>query len=591
MGIRQKLILLVAGHLLLFFILVSALFFWFQSALEDKVSVLAQQTMETLIGNMDVYLGNTVRLSNSIASDSSLSKLLRETPDFAAPSTVWPLIQLSDKLKGYSFFNQTLYSIGIYNPKSGKVLSTADGIYDTDPVQMEWASRMLAQNEPLMIGADLPGALPPYRQGRLSVITVIQKLSGKSRENLLLINFNKQVLDLFVGKIELWKGTGIVISDPDGNPLYTAGDPLSESIHASIAAEEAFRQPYEVKDYQGKSYLAVRKQSESTDWVVRMIIPYTEIMKDVLAMKRVAVIILLVIALFMLLLFHVLYLQIFNPIKRLIEGMLRVEKGLAFRPVPIKRMDELGFLQQRFNDMVQNEQQMRREILEEKLHKREIELKFLQSQVNPHFLYNTLDSIYWVAEQSGVDEISDVVLDLSQFFRLSLSRGKEFVTVEETIEHLKSYLRIQQFRHTDKFEVQWDVEPDLLQVRIVKLMLQPVVENAIVHGLEKAAGPCRLTVRIRRQGEYLNCSVGDTGIGMGAERVKRLLDELKRESGPSDTTYGLRNLYQRLKILYGDDMDLQIDSKPGEGTVVTIRIRLDRLGGAEHEHEGHHRGG
>src|SRR5690606_23811625 len=107
---------------------------------------------------------------------------------------------------------------------------------------------------------------------------------------------------------------------------------------------------------------------------------------------------------FMLMMFHVLYLQIFNPLKRLMKGMVEIEKGGAFRPIPIKRMDELGFLQRRFNEMVLNEQQMRREILEEKLHNREIELKFLQSQVNPHFLYNTLDSIYWVAEESGVDE-------------------------------------------------------------------------------------------------------------------------------------------------------------------------------------------
>lgn len=590
LGIKQKLIFLVVGHLLLFFVLVYALFFWFQSTLENKVSVLAQQTMETLMGNMEVYIGNNIRLSNAIASDSGFIKLLRENPDFSSSSSVWSMIQLLDKLKNYSVLNPYLYSVGIYNPESGKVLSTADGIYNTPSRdQMGWIQQMLGQNEPLAIGADLPGALPSFRQGARSMITVVQKLPGKNHENLLMINFNKQVLDLFVGKIELWKGTGIVINSAGGELLYTAGAPLNESASARVV-KKSFQQPYETIRMEGESYLVVHKRSETMDWTIHMIIPYAEIMKDVLTMKRIAVAILLVIAIFLLLLFHVLYLQIFNPIKRLIKGMLAIEKGLTYRPISIKRMDELGFLQQRFNDMVQNEQKMRREILEEQLHKREIELKFLQSQVNPHFLYNTLDSIYWVAEESGVDEIGEVVLDLSNFFRLSLSRGKDFITVEETIEHLKGYIRIQQFRHTDKFEVHWDIDPAVSSLRIMKLMLQPIVENSIVHGLEKAADTCRLTIRIKREGEYLTCRVTDTGIGMDEEGLWKLWNEIKREHGSSDATYGLRNLYQRLKIVYGDDMDFQMTSKLQEGTSVAIRIRLDRLEGADtHEHKGNHR--
>src|SRR5690606_33849389 len=137
-----------------------------------------------------------------------------------------------------------------------------------------------------------------------------------------------------------------------------------------------------------------------TGWVVSLVIPQQEIMGDITRMQMVVVYILIGIAILMLLLIGVLYTQILNPIKTLMQSMMRVEKGLGnFHPVPIKRMDELGFLQQRFNEMIMNEQQMRRTILEEQLHNKEMELKFLQSQVNPHFLYNTLDSIYWVAEE------------------------------------------------------------------------------------------------------------------------------------------------------------------------------------------------
>lgn len=553
--------------------------------------MLAQQTMETLMGNVEVYMGNNIRLANTIASDSGLNKLLRENPDFSSSASVWSMLQVLETLKNYAVLNPYLYSVGIYNEESGKVLSTADGIYNTDAKQMDWIQYMLEQHEPLAIGADLSGVLPASKQEALSMLTVVQKLPSKKNENLLFINFKKQVMDLFIGKIELWKETGIIINSSGGELLYTAGALLDAAVN-DLVVRESYPYPYETMKLKGESYLVVHKRSEMMDWTIHMIIPYAEIMKDVLTMKRIAIAIILIIAIFLIWLLYVLYLQIFNPIKRLIQGMLMIEKGITYRPIVIKRMDELGFLQQRFNDMVQNEQKMTREILEEQLHKREIELKFLQSQVNPHFLYNTLDSIYWVAEESGVEEIGEVVLDLSHFFRLSLSRGRDFVTIEEMIEHLQGYIRIQQFRHIDKFVVHWDVDSSLLKLKIMKLMLQPIVENSIVHGLEKAAATCQLTIQIQRDDCYIICKVTDTGIGIEEEELWRLQTEIKREHGASDTTYGLRNLYQRLKIAYGVDMSFDITSKLQEGTCVMIRIRLDRLEEGEvYEQEGSYSGG
>ncbi|GGG00416.1 sensor histidine kinase [Paenibacillus abyssi] len=588
--IKRKLMVLVVGHLLLFSVLVYALFFWFQSLLEEKISALALQTMETVIGNVEVYINNNIRLSNTIASDSTLVKLVRENPDFASSESMWSLVQVLEKLKNFSVINQYIYSIAVYNSESGKVLSTTDGIYNAPAGQLEWAEQMKRQGNGLVIGADLNGVVPKYSQGSArSMISVIRPLPGNDRNNLLIVNSDKQVLDLFIGDIELFSGTGIMISDTGGSVFYGKGNLPEASRQPALGKNRSANQPFETVRYGAQKYIAVHKSSDLTGWNVSLIIPHDEIMKDVVNMMRASVLIMIGITVLVLLLFGLLYVQIFTPIRRLMQSMVSVEKGLTFHPVEIRRMDELGFLQQRFNEMVSNEQQMRKTIYEEQLHKKEIELKFLQSQVNPHFLYNTLDSIYWVAEQSGVDEIGDVVLDLSKFFRLSLSRGKDFITIAETVLHLEYYLRIQQFRHTGKFEVVWDVEEQLAQVEVMKLMLQPVVENAIIHGLERAAEACRLTIRIHRQDEWLRCSVEDTGIGMDEQTLKHLLHEIMHDEGPSGTTYGLRNLYQRLHIVYGDDMKFSIRSKPQEGTIVTIRIRLSRLGGKGLEDEGHHR--
>ncbi|MCU6709145.1 sensor histidine kinase [Paenibacillus sp. J5C_2022] len=572
--IKNKLMVIVIGHLLLFSVLLFTLFMWFQSVLENKISALAMQTMDMIINHVDLYMENHIRLSDTIAIDSNLIKLLREHSDFSSPGSVWSMVQLLEKLKSFSAMNQNIDSVAIYNMGSRKILSTTDGIFNMSSDREEWEEVIGSSTEPLTMIADAKGVVPDYAVRGRSMISVMRKLPGRNQEHILLINFNKKILDMYTGSAKLWQGTGIAISDERGKVFYTA----------RLTEEQLDKMPIAKKAYDsiavmGQKYIVVNKTSHVTGWTTSLIIPYREIMYDVLIMQRVVVVIFSLLAVIMLFTFGLLYMQIFNPIKRLIQSMVQIEKGLSFKPIPIDRMDELGYLQKRFNDMVHNEQSMRKTIYEEQLHKKDIELKFLQSQVNPHFLYNTLDSIYWIAEERELEEISEVVLDLSRFFRLSLSRGKDYVSVKESVEHLDYYLRLQQFRHTDKFEVIWAVDEELRDIKIMKLMLQPIVENAIVHSLERAAEPCQLTIAIYREHEAACFTVTDTGIGIGRDRLSRLMKEIMREDGVSGTTYGLRNLYQRLLIQYGDDMSFEIRSEPMKGTCVSVRIRLKRLGG------------
>lgn len=580
--IKHKLIALVVGHLLLFFMLFYGLFFWFQNVLEEKISDIAMQTTGTIAGNVEVYLQSQIRLSLSISSESSLNKLLKENPDFADSGSIWAMVQLLDRLKSFSAINQNIYSIGIYNVNSGKVLTTADGIYNAPKAAREWAQEMTAGMEPMRVGVDYSGSIPPYLSGSPEMISVLRVLPGKA-DNILMINSHRRLLDQVIGDIKLWEGTSVVITDVGRQSFFVAGDSGLELANALLSERSADSDAYETIRHDKRKYIAVSKSSESSGWGIHLIIPHGEIMGDVLLVQRAAILIMTGIALLVLMLFWVLYLQIFGPIRRLMQGMVQVEKGVTYQPIEIRRMDELGFLQQRFNEMVQHEQHMQKTLLDEQLHKKDIELKFLQSQVNPHFLYNTLDSIYWVAEQSGVEDISEVVLDLSRFFRLSLSRGKDYVTIRETVDQLECYVRIQQFRHTDKFEVDWMIEERVKSLYVMKLMLQPVVENAIVHSLERTADPCRLAVSIVQEDDWLVCTVTDTGVGMDPGELEHLQQEIRREGGPSVSTYGLRNLYQRLLIQYGEDMDFQLWSKLREGTTVTIRIRLGRLRGEKHE--------
>lgn len=594
--IKGRFVRIVIGNLMLFAVVTFSLMSWFQHVLERKIGDSAQQSVQTVAGNIDVYLKNVIRLSDSIVADSELQNLLKVNPSFDAAGSVGSMIEALKQLKGFSVANEFIYSIGIYSPDSGKMLTTADGIYTLpEGRQPDWLDTVLKYRDSPYIGNGLIYAVPSFTlDGGASTFSVARRMrTGNGAEHVLLLNSDKSVLGKLIGEVNGIEGTGIVVADERGGTVYAAGNPdiRTADLSGIPLKEEADTGLLRGVELNGKTFFVIRKRSDVSGWTVSLVMPESAVFSDVTVMRQIVLALLALLSVFSLLLFALLYMQLSQPIKRLMTGMMRVEKGLPFVPIPIRRMDELGYLQQKFNQMVANEQQMRKQIYSEQLHKKEIELKFLQSQVNPHFLYNTLDSIYWVALESGVKEIGSLVLDLSRFFRISLSRGKDFIPLSETIEHLRCYLRIQQFRHMEKFEVVWDVDPSLLDVKVMKLMLQPVVENAIVHGLEAVAGTCLLQIGIKRSGEYLQCSVSDTGVGIEADKLRELWAEIHEEGGSGNKTYGLKNLYQRLYILYGDDMRFAIDSDAGKGTKVTIMIHLNRLERSTDAYESHHRRG
>ncbi|MFC7750248.1 sensor histidine kinase [Paenibacillus thermoaerophilus] len=591
--IKTKLMMFVVGSLVLFAAVTFSLIVWFQNVLEDKIRQSAQQAVGTVTGNVDMFMRNAIKLSESIAADDGLLRLLRDNRDFRSPNALWPLIELLNALKSFSVINPYIDSIGIYNQYSNKALTTKDGIYSVPSgVTPSWLEVVKSYKGTPYVGVGLDYTAPVYSESRGLTLTIARLLRSAWQgdgADVLFINMANSVFRQLTGESELWPGTGIVVFDESGSVVYHQGTgAFTEAVRSGTAVSYfgADGPVYETVTLGGTPYLLAGEKSEITGWNTAMFIPQREIMKDIDRMKRLVMVVLAGVFLVSFLLFSILYVQIFTPIRQLIGSIRRVESGAGFTPMPISRMDELGYLQQRFNDMMVNEQRMRKAIYEQELRNKEVELKLLQSQMNPHFLYNTLDSIYWAAEESGNREVSDMVLDLSRFFRLSLSRGKDFVTVRETVEHLKTYIRIQQFRHTGKFAVEWMTDDSMMELKVIKLMLQPLAENAIVHGMEALADVCKLTIRIVPDGPWAVFEVSDTGIGIEPGKLRELIAEIEQRQDIGRRTYGLKNLYQRLRLVYGDDMRFDISGEPFKGTTVTIRISLSRLEERPHEHEG-----
>ena len=258
-----------------------------------------------------------------------------------------------------------------------------------------------------------------------------------------------------------------------------------------------------------------------------------------------------------------------RPLRGLTSAMERFERDadhFSYRPVRGTR--EVRELSQSFGHMVLRIQQLMSTVRQEEINLRKTELKALQAQINPHFLYNTLDSIAWMCERGRNADAVNMVHALARLFRISISRGHELIPIAKEIEHAESYLQIQKYRYKNQFTYEFDVDPGCLDYYCNKITLQPIIENSINHGLDLLVEEGRIQVEVLQDGEDILFRVRDNGVGMSQEQVDAIL-----EQDPEDRTgIGIRNVNDRLRIYFGAPYGLRITSELDVGTCVEIRM-------------------
>ena len=270
-----------------------------------------------------------------------------------------------------------------------------------------------------------------------------------------------------------------------------------------------------------------------------------------------------------LLLLAILSKTVSRPIRGLVKAMKEFERNAeSFQYNAVSGVREISVLSESFGHMVMRIQALVEKVKNEEIILRKTELKALQAQINPHFLYNTLDSIQWMCEQGKMQESVQMVSALAKLFRISINRGSELVTVEQELNHAKSYLLIQSFRYRNQFRYRFEVDDSVLQYLCNKITIQPLVENAIYHGIDRMIDEGEIIIRAKSDGDDVVFEVCDNGIGMTAEQCRQIL--LKDVSGSGGI--GIKNVNDRLQIYFGAQYGLKIHSVLDEGTTVTVRF-------------------
>ena len=258
-----------------------------------------------------------------------------------------------------------------------------------------------------------------------------------------------------------------------------------------------------------------------------------------------------------------------RPLKGLSRAMRLFEKNAdTFTYAPVGGAREVQELSESFGHMVVKIQHLMETVRREEINLRKTELKALQAQINPHFLYNTLDSIAWMCEQGRNDEAVQMVNALAQLFRISISRGHELIPIRSELRHAESYLKIQKHRYKNQFSYRFDVDESCLDFLCNKITLQPIIENAIYHGINGLVDEGEIVITLRADGSDVVFTVADNGVGMEEEQIQAIL----RKERSDHTGIGIKNVNDRLKIYFGEGYGITIDSEPDVGTTVTIRM-------------------
>lgn len=266
-----------------------------------------------------------------------------------------------------------------------------------------------------------------------------------------------------------------------------------------------------------------------------------------------------------------------DPINALCEATKQLGKGDFTSEQLIESDDEIHILVKRFDEMRNKIGNLVADVKTEQMKLKDTELKLLQEQINPHFLYNTLDTIVWLAEDGQTREVVQMTTSLSDFFRTVLSGGQDYITIREEESHIHSYLSIQQFRYSDILDYEINIDEKLYDCYILKLTLQPLVENALYHGIKNKRGKGTITITGREDGADIIFMVRDNGIGMNPRELAALRKKVKERSGTDRKGFGLINVEERLRMNYGYRYGLEFESEIGTGTTVTVRIPKKNL--------------
>lgn len=542
-------------------------------------SVLYTQTITKQINqNIDSYITYMDNIVSVISgSEDAQYYLFRESSDRGHEKRL--LEQFRIILKGRS----DIKNIGLVCDEGNSLFNTGYQTEnpDLDLSTQEWYKKAVeSRGESILTSSHVQHIIEGERPWVITMSRGIANLVGsRASKGAVFIDLNYSAISELCDQNSIGDKGYVFIVDQDGNIVY---HPQQQQLYNELQTENidavmnAKTDTVTVgKGEHEKIYTISR--SEKTGWTVVGCMNVAELLKGSRQAQRVYVVCAAGLIVLALILSRLLARNITYPIQRLRDSMKKVQTGeFPTIDLEVSSENEIGSLTKSFNVMTHRIQELMAQNIHEQEQKRKSELKALQSQINPHFLYNTLDSIIWMAEGKKNEEVVLMTASLARLLRQSISNEDELVSIGQEAEYARSYLTIQKMRYKDKLEFQIDISPAIFGVKIIKLVLQPIIENAIYHGLKYKDSKGFLIVRGYQEGEKAVLEVEDNGVGMDEETLSHIFE--KHKVNYHSNGVGVYNVQKRLKLYYGEEYGIVYKSKKNEGTRAVITIPVETGG-------------
>lgn len=570
-GIQSTLMLVFSFISVLTMLLMGVLMYMRFSMLSRQETIeSSRKLMEQTGESMEDYLVNMRQISDAVYYN-----VVKENDFYDKREEIQKGMNLL-----YEANRDKLRTIALYNRDGSLVAAepVASQKEDPDVTRQEWYQKAMEKME--NIHFSIPHIQNLFDDNSFRYYWVISSSRAveltenrTSQTGVLLVDMDFSSISRMMKQInEVSNGQYYYLCDNNGQIIY---HPRQIQISDGICKENSlvaasYKDGVYDEEFEGVQRKVIVNTVSYTGWKLVGVIPYSLFSHEMINIRYFIGMVILLMAMMLIIINRVVTQRISRPILKLNHSVMEYEAGKK-PEIYIGGSSEIRHLGYSIQSSYEKSEELMQEIVWEQNERRKSELDALQSQINPHFLYNALDSITWMIEGERNDEAAFMISQLAKLFRISLSQGHTIISVRDELQHAKSYMNIQRIRYKDAFSVTFDVDPELEEYCAVKLTLQPILENSINYGVDPMDDCGEIFIRVKKEEDLLVLSVEDNGIGMSEEEVSLLLTDSNRKR-KHGSGVGLVNINNRLQILFGKEYGLFIESEPDEGTRVSIRI-------------------
>ncbi|WP_332447380.1 cache domain-containing sensor histidine kinase [Sphaerochaeta sp.] len=550
-----------------FTLLVSAILFsQFSSTIRENATVSTREIVRQVNANLNYYTNDILTVAGYAGDLSKQTNNLSRT-------------EIEQRLRSIVDSRQDIVCLILFDLEGNILLSTIDAPVrpKEELTNQTWFTRALGGEGNFYFTG--PHVQQLFTSSYPWVITYSQQISyineeGELSQGLLLIDMNFSAVSELCQSAKLGNTGYVYFIDNNGKIVY---HPYQQLINSNLFDEDLDSVQEHIfgtftNTFEGRERLVIINTVNNARWRIVGVAYMDELMAGLNQYTTVMIIVLAFCIVITILLARSVSAYISRPIRELERLMNSVERGDFSAPPTVGGNQEVAALSQTFALMVGRIRQLMDDIVKSQEMKRKFELDALQAKTNPHFLYNTLDSVVWMAEQNDTEGVITMITALAKLFRISISKGRDIITLSEELEHVRNYLIIQQIRYQDKFEFTISMEEGMENLPTIKLIVQPIVENAIYHGIKYLQEMGHIDIKVfKRKPGAIVIEVRDNGVGMDAQKLDTILS-LEGPPHKSGAGIGVRNVHQRIQLYYGSDYGLEISSELDEGTLVRLVI-------------------